>query len=239
MAKPILYPEWAATDTTLPATGNTNKQRPKESLRNIGWDKGQIPTAEEWNWQFDNISDWVKWFDENNGASKTITLTGNTTGTASYNNEGGISISTTTSQAAHANDADQADKWTIPRTLSFTGWATGSGNIDGSGNVSIGLTYGSGFTSNKTLNGFMTRPDGMIEIWGRTSGTLGIDTETTVTFSTTFPNACLHVFVTPYGSSFGTETGPSMGVKSFTNSSAVIVNDNSSGWYCDWRAIGY
>lgn len=94
MAKPLLYPEWAATDTTLPAAGNTNKQRPKESLRNIGWDKGQIPTAEEWNWQFDNISDWVKWFDDNNEESKTFRLTGEVTGTSNYTNESGFSVTT-------------------------------------------------------------------------------------------------------------------------------------------------
>lgn len=94
MAKPLLYPEWATTDTTLPATGNTNKQRPKESLRNIGWDKGQIPTAEEWNWQFDNISDWVKWFDDNNEESKTFSLVGEVTGTSDYTNESGFSVTT-------------------------------------------------------------------------------------------------------------------------------------------------
>lgn len=94
MTKPLLYPEWAATDTTLPATGNTNKQRPKVSLRNIGWDKGQVPTAEEWNWQFDNIYDWIVWFNDNNLAIKTFSLSGEVSGEVNYTNESGFSVET-------------------------------------------------------------------------------------------------------------------------------------------------
>lgn len=229
MAKPLLYPEWATTDTTLPATGNTNKQRPKESLRNTGWDKGQIPTAEEWNWQFDNISNWIEWFDENNITDKTFTLTGDTEGSASYTNEGGLSIETITSQAAHA---DVADKWTTPRTISFTGFANGNGDIDGSGNISIALSYGSGFTSSKSINGYAYRPDGLIEQWGYTNAN-------TITLPITYPNACLNASI----SSNNTATGGydyKIAVSNLTTSSITITKDtDDAGSYVYWRTIGF
>lgn len=62
MSKPDYLPLWATSTTTLPATGQTNKVRPKESLQTIGWDMGQIPTAEEWNWQFNNMYLWIEYF---------------------------------------------------------------------------------------------------------------------------------------------------------------------------------
>lgn len=64
MAAPTYLPLWATEDTTLSATGNTNKVRPREILRTTGWDKGQIPTCEEWNWQLNNISQWVGYFQQ-------------------------------------------------------------------------------------------------------------------------------------------------------------------------------
>lgn len=64
MAQPTYYPLWATEDTTLPATDNTNKERPKTTLQTIGWDKGQIPSAEEMNWMLNNIYLWVLYFNE-------------------------------------------------------------------------------------------------------------------------------------------------------------------------------
>ena len=61
MAQPTYLPLWATDDTTLPATGETNKVRPREVLRTTGWDMGQIPTCEEWNWMFNNVCLWVNY----------------------------------------------------------------------------------------------------------------------------------------------------------------------------------
>jgi hypothetical protein len=297
MAKPLLYPEWATTDTTLPATGNTNKQRPKESLRNIGWDKGQIPTAEEWNWQFDNISDWIAWFNENNLATKTFTLTGDVAGTVNYTNEGGFSVTTviqpnsvtlgtdtTGNYVASANvsgnglsgsssteggtftvssnavsastpntlmyrdgngdvaatnfvghlsgNADTSSKWSSARNLAFTGFANGNGDIDGSGNISIALSYGSGFTSSKSINGYAYRPDGLIEQWGYTN-------DNTITLPITYPNACLNASI----SSNNTATWGydyKIAVSNLTTSSITITKDSDdAGSYVYWRTIGF
>ena len=89
MAKPTYYPEWATTDTTLPVAGTSNKSRPKESLRTIGWDKSQIPAAEELNWQLDNVYDWVVHFDTLNSISKTVTFIGDVSGSFSFSNNSG------------------------------------------------------------------------------------------------------------------------------------------------------
>lgn len=143
MAKPLLYPEWATTDTTLPATGNTNKQRPKESLRNIGWDKGQIPTAEEWNWQFDNISDWVVWFNENNLATKTFTATGDATGSANFTNEGNITVTLEVQNNSHTHTSTNISDATYASTPNTVAKRDASGNLNAttvdsiSGNISI------------------------------------------------------------------------------------------------------
>lgn len=61
MAAPTYLPEWAVEDVNLPSTGKANKQRPKESLRNTGWDKGQIPSAEEFNWTLNNYYLWMRY----------------------------------------------------------------------------------------------------------------------------------------------------------------------------------
>lgn len=59
MARPTYYPDWAMNDTTLPSTGKANKVRPRDVIRTTGWDKGQIPTAEELNWLLDNTGKWI------------------------------------------------------------------------------------------------------------------------------------------------------------------------------------
>lgn len=87
MAKPTYYPLWATNDVTLPTTGNVNKYRPKETLRTIGWDKGQYPTAEEWNWQLNNVGQWVEYFDTLNSISKTVNFIGDVLGSFSFTNQ--------------------------------------------------------------------------------------------------------------------------------------------------------
>lgn len=151
MAKPLLYPEWAATNTTLPATGNTNKQRPKESLRNIGWDKGQVPTAEEWNWQFDNISDWIVWFNENNLATKTFTLTGDVAGTVNYTNENGFSVTTTIQPNSVSLGSDTTGNYVATASVSGNGLSGSSSSEGGT------FTVTSNATSSNSPNTLMYR----------------------------------------------------------------------------------
>lgn len=80
--KPTDYPVWASDDTTLPSTGESNKEQPKTSLQTTGWDNGEIPTAEEFNWQLNNIDNWVEYFDS---VTSTNSLRYFTTDTGSAN----------------------------------------------------------------------------------------------------------------------------------------------------------
>lgn len=62
--RPTLYPEHATTDVTLPVNGVDNKIRPDSTIRDVGWDQGQKPTAPELNWQLNNLYDWIVWLDQ-------------------------------------------------------------------------------------------------------------------------------------------------------------------------------
>lgn len=98
MAQPTYYPLWATEDTTLPNTDQTNKIRPKTTLREIGWDKGQIPSAEEFNWLFNNMYQWIYYLNEEalptylpiNGTS--LSFTGDITGTATWSGDSTTSV---------------------------------------------------------------------------------------------------------------------------------------------------
>lgn len=130
MAKPLYYPDWATLDTTLPATGKTNKQRPKQEIREVGWDKGQIPTAEEFNWQMNNYGQWVHYFADEvlptlpttylplNGTR--ITFTGDLSGSASFVGNSVINASITVLDNSHnhlsANITD-ATELPTPNTI--------------------------------------------------------------------------------------------------------------------------
>lgn len=62
MAKPQdpIY-VWAAADVNLPGTGRPNKSKPIDDLLAKGYDKGQKPAAEEFNYILNMSSAWVNW----------------------------------------------------------------------------------------------------------------------------------------------------------------------------------
>lgn len=112
MAKPTYYPDWATEDTTLPSTGQANKVRPKNSLITIGWDKGQIPSAEELNWELNNFGEWIRYLNDevvpglaDEYLPKTgtaLNFTGDISGTATWN---GSETTTVTLSSATLNAA--------------------------------------------------------------------------------------------------------------------------------------
>jgi microcystin-dependent protein len=64
MAKPTNKPVIAESDVNLPNTGQPNKSQPVGSLLTVGYDKGQKPAAEEYNWLWDNNKEWIDYFEE-------------------------------------------------------------------------------------------------------------------------------------------------------------------------------
>lgn len=75
MPAPEFFPEWATTDVNLPNTGGANKSRPDITLREVGWDLGNKPAAEQLNWQLNNLFDWVQYLNDEGTASTILTIT--------------------------------------------------------------------------------------------------------------------------------------------------------------------
>lgn len=152
MTKPTFYPEWATSDTTLPAAGTGNKTRPQETLRTVGWDKGQVPSAQEFNWLFDNVYDWVVHLDSVNTTNKTFTLTGGVTGSATYNNEAGWSVATTVTNDSHYHVSANISDATNTNVAGTIVKRDGSGNFT-AGTITADL---SGTASHATSADFAT-----------------------------------------------------------------------------------
>ncbi len=124
MAKPQYYPDWATDDVNLPSTGKTNKVRPREIIRTTGWDKGQIPTAEEMNWMFNNWGLWIHYFQDEylptipetylpkNGTNLVFTgdLTGQIDWTGSNQGTGNIQVVDNSHNHISANISDATDQ---------------------------------------------------------------------------------------------------------------------------------
>lgn len=52
---------WAREDVNLPGTGKPNKSKPIDDLLDKGYDKGQKPAAEEFNYILNQSSGWIDW----------------------------------------------------------------------------------------------------------------------------------------------------------------------------------
>jgi hypothetical protein len=147
--RPEFFPEWATQDTNLPNTGNVNKQRPKETLRTIGFDKGQEPSAEEFNWLFNNVGQWVEFLEQEiaegisstrdvnvnagNGLTGGGSLAGDVTltlGTPSTITTASTNNVTTTS---HTHQIDLSG-----RAITGTNGLTGGGDLSANRTISLG-----------------------------------------------------------------------------------------------------
>lgn len=65
MAKPITDIEiWAEDDYVLPQAATENKIRPIDDLWKKGYDVGQTPDAQAWNYVWNMLSTWVKYLDQ-------------------------------------------------------------------------------------------------------------------------------------------------------------------------------
>ncbi|WNL63476.1 hypothetical protein [Citrobacter phage Tr1] len=143
MARPTYYPDWATETVQLPGTGNSNKIRPKETIRNVGMDFGQIMTCEELNWTLNNIGLWVRYFvDEFMPTLPTtylpivgtkITLGGDLSGEVTWNGDPSVNLSAQVANNSHlhlsANITDATDLTATPNVLV---------KRDGGGGITVG-----------------------------------------------------------------------------------------------------
>jgi hypothetical protein len=70
--QPEFYPIWAQVDQTLPVAGTPNKIRPEAGIRDVGFDLGEQPAAEEFNWMWNNIYQWLQYLNEETIISREI-----------------------------------------------------------------------------------------------------------------------------------------------------------------------
>lgn len=75
MARPDEYPDWATNDVTLPVLGGANKRRPDVSIRENGVDQGQTAAAQDFNYQFDLISRWIRFLEGEETAAQSLAIT--------------------------------------------------------------------------------------------------------------------------------------------------------------------
>lgn len=131
MAKPTYYPDWATQTVTLPGTGNTNKIRPKETIRNVGMDFGQIMTCEEVNWILNNIGLWIHYINDEFFPTlpntylplvgTKITMAGDATGNVTWNGNKEVTLSIQVVDNSHnhlsANITDATSATATPNVL--------------------------------------------------------------------------------------------------------------------------
>lgn len=142
MAKPTYYPDWATQTVTLPGTKNTNKIRPKETIRNVGMDFGQIMTCEEMNWILNNIGLWMRYIVDDFMPTLPTTylplvgtkiiLSGDAIGEVTWNGDPAVNLNVQVVDNSHnhvsANITDATSEHATPNVLVRR---TGGGSIIG------------------------------------------------------------------------------------------------------------
>lgn len=234
---------WANTDVNLPNLAGPNKTEPSADLVAKGWDFKQKPSANEFNYILNNLSEWVEYL-------KTLTAEGTPLNApltlVERDASGNFAASMITSNLTGdvTGNADTSTKWQMPRTLTATGFATGTAtNIDGSDNINLVLSMGSGFTNSKTTNGYTYLPNGLILQWGWQAG--GEDAVYTVTLPITYPNAVLNLSTTARSPSVGAgNTDFAAHGDIVSNSTIKVAITSISGAYPGtngifWITIGY
>lgn len=142
MAKPIYYPDWATTTVTLPGTSNTNKIRPKETIRVVGVDYGQIMTCEEMNWILNNIGLWVRYLVDDfiptlpntylPLVGTKITMAGDATGSVTWNGSADVTLSIQVVDNSHNHlSSNITDATSTTATANVLVKRDGSGSIYG------------------------------------------------------------------------------------------------------------
>jgi len=145
---------------------------------------------------------------------------------------------------AFNGNASSANKLKTARTLSIGNAAK---SFDGTSNLTWSLAD-LGYSSAKTANGWMKRPDGIIEQWGLYLLFTNSEITRSVTFPIAFPNACLNVTVTDLNppvsnkDKYDLTAQVNQGSLTATGFSVFIqapggVGNNWAGMY--WRAIGH
>lgn len=242
MAKPTYYPDWATETVTLPGTGNTNKIRPKETIRTVGMDFGQIMTAEELNWILNNFGLWIHYLvDEFNPTlpntylplvGTKITMAGDATGSVTWNGNKAVTLSIQVVDNSHnhlsANITDATSNTVTPNVLV---------KRDASGGIYAGDTYVCGTTSTDAstifFRNFSSRNVGNISSTPAAGGNLSVSrinpTSGSTTAAVSLYDAGYVAITSPRSSTAQDATNGAALVRlDYLNSRISVVNNNIS-----------
>ena len=115
---------WANTDVNLPNLAGPNKTEPSADLAAKGWDFKQKPSADEFNYILNNLSEWIEYL-------RALTAEGTPLNTPStlVERDASGNFAATIITANLTGNADTATTWQTARTLTATGFATGTATI--------------------------------------------------------------------------------------------------------------
>lgn len=106
MPKPTSKPSWM-TGVTGPSVAE-----PPSPKKSSGWNIGERPAREYFNWLFQNVSDWIDWFDSQQGTF--------VYGYRKISAAGGSTIVLTDAQVI-ADTASGAQTYNLPTAVGITG----------------------------------------------------------------------------------------------------------------------
>lgn len=136
---------WANTDVNLPNLAGPNKTQPSADLVAKGWDFKQKPSANEFNYILNNLSEWVEYLKIliTETSFRTITATGFATGTATRI-DGSDNINLELSMGSGFTNSKTTNGYTyLPNGLIFQ-WGefnTGSIGNNVTGTTTLPLTF--------------------------------------------------------------------------------------------------
>lgn len=225
MAKPTEKPIIASSDVNLPNTGQPNKSQPATSLQTTGYDKGQKPAAEEFNWLWDNIHDWINHFE---------TITDDSL-------LGANNLSDVSSASTAFNNIKQTATDSVTGVVELATLAEADGD-----------TGGDRVVTSDVLNGYIKRPtsslfssgyyrdsnNGYTIQWGNKDWTTSAASNEAVTFPINFTTTYM-VIANEYTTG-GAGAGNNLAVSSTTVSGFNVWNPVgvSAGNGVSWIAVG-
>ena len=184
-----------------------------------------------------------------------ISLTGDVTGTVSFDGSASVSITATVVDDSHShtignvdylqNALDQklaiadytaADILTKIKTVDGTGSGLDADLFQGA--AASDFVKDSDYTTSAVSNGYVTLPNGLMVQWGSTF-VPGNQTNKATSFPTSFPTACFQVIATSVVSSAGEGDNWGLGSTSPTTSTYYLTNGNGSSRLFRFIAIGH
>jgi len=184
-----------------------------------------------------------------------ISLTGDVTGTVSFDGSASVSITATVVDDSHSHTIGNVDylQSALDQKLAIADYTaadilTKIKTVDGTGSgLDADLFQGaaasdfvkdSDYTTSAVSNGYVTLPNGLMVQWGSTTVS-GNQTNKATSFPTSFPTACFQVIATSVVSSASEGDNWGLGSTSPTTSTYYLTNGNGNSRLFRFIAIGH